>query len=56
MTVTGNVAPFMDRSTIEPAVRRRLDDPSATARLTMTEREFDAVPPPLRIDVRTLAP
>jgi hypothetical protein len=50
--VTGNVAPFMDRSTIEPAVRIRLGDRSATATLSRSEREFVTVPPELRIDVR----
>jgi hypothetical protein len=55
MPVTGNVAPFMDRSTIEPAVRVRLGDRSATATLTRNLPEFEAVPPALRIDVRSVA-
>lgn len=54
MPVTGNVAPFMDRSTIEPAVRMRLGDRLATATLSRNETEFAAVPAELRIDVRAV--
>lgn len=50
-----NVAAFLDRSNIEPAVQLRLDDESAEARLSFTEEEFESAPPELRIDVRQFA-
>ena len=49
-----NVAPFLDRSNIEPAVQLRLGDRSASARMSWSEDDFGSVPPELRIDVRGL--
>jgi hypothetical protein len=49
-----NVAAFLDLSNIEPAVQLRLDDRAASARMSWSERDFDSVPPELRIDVRDL--
>jgi hypothetical protein len=49
-----NVAAFLDRSNIEPAVQLRLDDRAAGARLSWSEQDFDSIPPELRIDVRAL--
>lgn len=49
-----NVAPFLDRSNIEPAIQLRLDDPSVTARLSYSLDDFVSVPISLRIDTRRL--
>jgi len=49
-----NVAAFLDLSNIEPAVKLRLNDRAARARMSWSEEDFDSVPPELRIDIRRL--